>query len=145
MSNCTRHLLQWKLLNLLLEKGAFLMSHQTSSTFFINLVQVSFSSSIKYVCRIMRFQLIVSLSSLLVAIKQMRVPRQYWDERKVTNSEQGNYLFSLFPFLRLQDMRHEIKYILLWIYKFYTQWMFFRRFVSPFCGRFDRWSTSWFC
>lgn len=39
----------------------------------------------------------------------MRVPRQYWEKRTVTNSEQGNSLLSLYPFFFILKTWHEKK------------------------------------
>lgn len=77
-----------------------------------------------------RFDLSVSLSSLLVAIKIMRVPRQYWEKRTESNSEQENSLFSSFLFFFFffnVKARHETTALLLWNDKFYSQWASFKR------------------
>lgn len=72
----------------------------------------------------------VWLSSYVVAIKTMRIPRQYWENRTVVNSEHGNSLRFLslnFVLLLLNSrMTHEIGAVLNWNYTFYTQWASFR-------------------
>lgn len=137
-------------MNLLLEKVPSLRHIKHSPTFFHRTWSgVIFLSGWLNVCvKSWRFPSSVSLSSLLVAIKTMRVPRQYWEKRTVTDSEQGNSLFSLFPFLKkIFKTRPEKKKepYFYEITSFTPNGHLLGGFFFFSCGQFDRWSTSWFC
>lgn len=84
------------------------------------------------------FPLSVSLSSPLVAIKTMRVWRQYWIEKKSwQNSEKGNSLSSYLHFSLL--FCTFLKLQVLHLTGIFTEGLLFSR------GHFDQLSTSRFC
>lgn len=121
-----------KLMNLLLgKKGAFFTSHQTFSNIFHRTWSgVIFQSDWSNVCvKSWDFHRVFSISSLLVAIKTMRVPRQYWEKKewRQTQNKVNSYFLS-FLFLRLQDVTWKKRGTPLWNYKFYTLWTPFRSF-----------------
>lgn len=118
------------------------MSHPTfSNIVFIELDQVSYFYLIDQTC-----VWSASLSSLLVAIKTMRVPRQYWEKKERRQSQ--SKVIPYFPsfLFKKKSWWHETKSRTFMKLQFYTQWTSFKEGCFFFsCGQFDQWSTSWFC